>query len=96
MTVEEFLLEMTGLVPYEKRRIKGHIAREDMARKLLLVVKADQERKQRMEVQLNAIHQQANRIKEYANYKPELKNMYDHAVNILAGVLLVEEELKEK
>jgi hypothetical protein len=43
MTLEAFLLEMAGLVPYEKRTVKGHIAREDMARKLLLVVKADQE-----------------------------------------------------
>ena len=40
MTLEAFLLEMAGLVPYEKRTVKGHIAREDMARKLLLNLKS--------------------------------------------------------
>jgi hypothetical protein len=43
VTIEAFLMEMTGLVPYEKRTVKGLIARQDMARKLLLTYKADRD-----------------------------------------------------
>lgn len=45
----------------------------------------------RIQTLLNGIHQQANRIKE--QYIP---NVHDHAINILAYVILLEEELHLK
>lgn len=46
----------------------------------------------RVEVQLNGITQEANRLRE-ENYEDSVTR--DHAVNILAGVLVIEGELKE-
>jgi phage pi2 protein 07 len=50
------------------------------------------EMKQRVQVQLNGIADQAQRLKEES---PRDSVSRDHAVNILAGVLVIEGELKE-
>lgn len=35
MNTFEFLQELAGEIPYQKRRVKGHIAKEEVAARLL-------------------------------------------------------------